>query len=176
METANLKRRTFTNLLDLEEQESQLLKSAEDAARWLRSFSGNSLALLQKMKFEKVGFCPLTSEPLNIIEQLNQTFTTLVVLSAVKQLFEIHPHSEGFKVALGTSSGFDIESVRPNLVVAEAFAATSPLSNGKLARDLKKLRNVHAEHRYIFFACPGIAEGRVERREKYGIKVYSVSL
>jgi hypothetical protein len=43
----------------------------------MRGFTGEPMALLKTMRFETVGHDPLTGEPLNIVEQLNQTFTIL---------------------------------------------------------------------------------------------------
>ncbi len=65
------------------------------------------------------GHDPLTGEALNVIEQLNQTFTILVSLRAVERLIEMHPEANGFRLALATSSGRDIESVEPDLVAGE---------------------------------------------------------
>ena len=67
--------------------------------------------LLKTLRFDQVGHDPLTGNGLNIVEQLNQTFTILVTLRAIERLIELHPEAEGFRLALGTSSGRDIESV-----------------------------------------------------------------
>jgi hypothetical protein len=171
-----LRRRVFENQSDVEEQRIRLLKSAEGTAKWLRSYAGDALSLLHQLRFHQVGFCPLTSEPLNVIEQLNQTFTVLCSLRAVEELLVLHPDAGGFRVALGASSGRDIESVVPGLVAAEVFAATSPSSNNKLNADLKRLADDNSEHRYVFFSCPNIPKGRQEKREKYGIKVHAIQL
>jgi len=176
MTKPNLRRRTFASLSEIEEQKALLITSAEESVKWLRTFSGNALALLHHMRFQKVGFCPLTSEPLNVIEQLNQSFTILTALCAVEELLQLHPDAGGFRVALGASSGRDIESVLPGLVAAEVFAATSPSSNNKLNSDLSRLALDAAKHRYVFFSCPDIPQGRQEMREKYGIRVHAIQL
>ena len=111
------------------------------------------------------------------VEQLNQTFTILVTLRAIEQLFKLHPEAGGFRLALGTSSGRDIESVKEGLVAAEVFSATSPTSNQKLKKDLMRLGTDRAQHRYVFFCCPGYSAGRQQALEKNsGIKVYAVDL
>jgi hypothetical protein len=51
----------------------------------------------------------------------NQTFTILVSLRAVERLIEMHPEANGFRLALATSNGRDIESVEPDLVAGEVF-------------------------------------------------------
>jgi hypothetical protein len=118
---------------------AQLLKGAATTAAWLQAFSGEPMALLKALRFEMVGHDPLTGEPLNVVEQLNQTFTILVSLRAIERLIELHPEAGGFRLALGTSSGRDIESVVPNCVAAEVFSATRPTSNQKLKKDIARL-------------------------------------
>ena len=54
-----------------------MLAGAAHTASWLRSFIGEPMALLKSLRFELVGHDPLTGEPLNVVEQLNQTFTIL---------------------------------------------------------------------------------------------------
>jgi hypothetical protein len=114
---------------------------------------------------------------LNVVEQLNQTFTILVTLRAVERLIEFHPDAGGFRLALGPSSGRDIESVAPDMVAAEVFSATHTNSNQKLKKDLARLLADPARHRYVFFAAPGYEAGRQEELEKTapGILVYAVA-
>ena len=156
--------------------QAPLLAAATRTADWMRSFAGEPLAFLKSLRFELVGHDPLTGEPLNVVEQLNQTFTILVTLRAVEQLTELHPDADGFRLALGTSSGRDITSVKPDLVAAEVFSATAPNSNQKLKRDTKRLSADPARYRYVFFAAPGYV-GRQERLETIpGIQIYAVEL
>ena len=104
-------------------------------------------------------------KPLNVVEQLNQTFTILVSLRAAERLIELHPDAGGFRLALATSSGRDIESVVPDLVAAEVFSATRPSSNQKLKKDIARLTADPARYRYVFFAAPGFVSGRQEALE-----------
>ncbi len=83
-----------------------------------------------------------------------------MTLRAIEQLLEIHPEASGFRLALTTSSGRDIESVVQDLVAAEVFAATHPNSNQKIKKDIARLSADPARHRYVFFAAPGYARGR----------------
>jgi hypothetical protein len=83
-----------------------------------------------------------------------------VTLLAIERLIPLHPDADGFRLALGTSSGRDIESIMPDLVAAEVFSATCPGSNQKLKTDLVRLSADPARHRYVFFASPGFAAGR----------------
>ncbi len=129
------------------------------------------------MRFELRGHDPLTGEPLNVVEQLNQTFTIMVTLRAIERLIELHPDAGGFHLALGTSSGTDIESVAKDLVAAEVFSATRPTSNQKLRKDIARLAVLPARHRYVFFAAPGFAAGRHQDLETVpGVEVWAVDL
>lgn len=169
------RRRTIHTVAEAEALHAQMAASATAAANWLRNFSGEPMALLRAMRFEKVGFDPLTKEPLNIVEQLNQTFTIMVTLRAIERLIEMHPKAGGFRLALGTSSGRDVESVVPDLVAAEIFSATHPNSNQKLKKDVMRLATDPARYRYVFFAAPGFKAGRQEQLEREpGVQVHAV--
>ena len=133
------------------------------------------MALLKALRFELVGHDPLTGERLNLVEQLNQTFTILVTLRAIERLIELHPEAGGFRLALGTSSGRDIESVAPNCVAAEVFSATRSNSNQKLKKDTARLVTDPSAHRYVFFTSPGFSAGRQPQLETApGIQVHAV--
>ena len=92
------------------------------------------------MKFTEMAWHPIDDRPLNLIEQLNQTWTYLVTLKALPFLFERHPAAGGFRLNLGTASGTDIKSVVPGVVAAEVFAAVHPKNNRKLEKGPKKAR------------------------------------
>jgi hypothetical protein len=169
------RRPIIRTIADAEGMHAQMLASAARTADWLRNFAGEPMALLKALRFETIGHDPLTGDPLNVVEQLNQTFTILVTLRAVEQLIELHPDAGGFRLALGTSSGRDVESVAPDLVAAEVFSATHPNSNQKLKKDLARLSADPARHRYVFFAAPGYVVGRNERLETVpGVQVHVV--
>lgn len=168
-------RPTIHTVAQAEAMHAQLAVNAAAAIEWLRGFSGEPMELLKAMRFEKVGRDPLTGEPLNIVEQLNQTFTIMVSLRAVARLIEMHPEAGGFRLALGTRNGRDIESIMPGLVAAEIFSATHPNSNQKLKKDVARLADDPAPHRYVFFAAPGFKAGRQEQLEKVrGVQVHAV--
>ena len=102
------------------------------------------MAVLEALKFKQSGRDPLDpTKPLNMIEQLNQTFTYLVSVRAVEFLFEKHPEAAPFRVNLGTAAGSDVESVDGS-VAAEVFAAVAPHNNHKLAKDIAKVRSTPA--------------------------------
>ena len=170
------RRPTIRTIADAEQMHAQILEGAARTAAWLRTFDAEPMTLLRKLRFETVGHDPLTGEPLNVVEQLNQTFTILVSLRAVEKLIELHPEAGGFRLALGTSSGRDIESVEPDLVAAEVFSATRPNSNDKLRKDIARLVGDPARHRYVFFAAPAYAAGRQTQLEKNasGVQVFAI--
>jgi hypothetical protein len=139
----------------------------------------DSVEVFRRMKFEKIAWRPVDDRPLNLIEQLNQTWTYLVTLKALRFLFDRHPSSGGFCLNLGTASGTDIVSLAPNVVAAEVFAAVRPSNNQKLAKDQEKLAQEHpdAEARYVFFSAPGIRHERLRNLEAIdGIEVWGIDV
>jgi len=142
---------------------ARLLDSAARTATWLRDFNGEPMSLLRALRFDTVGHDPLTGEPLNVVEQLNQTFTILVTLRAIKRLIDLHPEARGFRLALGTTSGWDIESIVPNLVAEEVFSATRPASNQKIKKELARLSGDPACYRYGFTSMWSLSLGASTR-------------
>jgi len=112
------------------------------------------------MKFEEIGCDPLdTSRKLNLIEQVNQTFTYMASLKAAEYLLNHHPELKSLTLNLGTRSGWDIEADETGGLVAEVFAAVHPGNNRKLDKDIQKVAAAEAEYRYVFFMCPGFDPG-----------------
>ena len=152
-----MKIREFAQLADTKALEDEIRIASERARLALRRLVEQSEALhvLKAVKFDKIGRDPLDpTRPLNLIEQVNQTFTALVTVRAVEYLFDHHPESAPFRVNLGPAPGFDIESLDGS-VAAEVFSATHPSSNQKLKKDVAKVGKSPAKHRYVFFHCPG---------------------
>jgi hypothetical protein len=112
------------------------------------------------MKFNQIGYDPLDSSiKLNLIEQLNQTFTYMASFLAAKYIFEHHKSVGKIHLNLGTESGSDLES-SDGSIVGEVFATTNIQNNGKLMKDIERVKAVQqAKHRYVFFIAPEIAEG-----------------
>lgn len=151
--------------------------SAARARDWIAGQTGDPLDLLRRMKFDPIGFHPLEDRPLNLIEQINQTWTFAVAIAAARQLLSLHPDVSGFRLAPGAHASLelDIMSQEAGYVGAETFAAVNPRNNGKLAADLAKLAGRMERHRYVFFMSP-LFPGN-ERRpqfERHGIEVWSV--
>lgn len=153
--------------------------SATRARDWMAGQSGDPLDMLRRMKFETVGWHPVEDRPLNIVEQINQTWTFAVALSATRQLLRLHPDAGGFLLAPGAhaSQALDIMSAVPGLVGAETFAAVDPRNNRKLAFDLAKLAGREERHRYVFFMSPRYPGNRRHPSfETGGVEVWSVDI
>jgi hypothetical protein len=96
---------------EIEPLAAKIRVAADFAAQRLRELSTSSsygLTVLRALKFELFGRQPLEPRALNLIEQINQTWTYLVSLRALSFLFERHPEAGGFKLSLGTKSGTDL--------------------------------------------------------------------
>ena len=112
-------------------------------------------AFLFECKFNQSGFNPLDSSiKLNLIEQLNQTFTYLASFKGADYIFLHHKKIKSLTLNLGTASGTDIETDEDGGVVAEVFASVNPSNNQKLKNDINRISLVDAKHRYVFFISP----------------------
>lgn len=154
-------------------------KSAREALAWITSHGGEPLGTMRSMKFEPIGFHPIYGHDLNLIEQINQTWTFVTAIAATRHLLTLHPEAGGFYLAPGAyaSQPLDIMSVANGLVGAETCAVVHPNNNGKRAKDIAKLSERSESHRYWFFMCPKYP-GLVRRKEleKNGIQVWSVDV
>lgn len=96
-------------------------EAAGHAGEWIFEQTGDPLDLLRQVKFEPVGFHPIGHGPLNLIEQVNQTWTFLAALAVARQLLVLHPDAGGFRLAPGAeaSQPLDIMSEKEGFVGAE---------------------------------------------------------
>jgi hypothetical protein len=149
---------------DLDRLEERVLTSAQFSLNRLRQLLSKDcgLSTLAALKFSTTGCDPLDhSKSLNLVEQLNQSFTYLASIAATRWLLEHHPEHIPFSLNLGTATGPDIVS-RDGTIAAETFAATHPNSNRKLAKDVEKVRAHGSRRKYVFFPSPVAA-----RRDSY---------
>ena len=138
--------------------------------------SNNGINVLKEIKYKQIGFDPLDSErSLNLIEQVNQTFTYLASLEAAKFLFSKHELPNGIRLNLGTLKGSDIETL-DGKIKAEVFAATSPRSNQKLKKDVSKVKSTSAQIKYVFFSCPEIPEGPYQYKDETEVIIWSLGI
>lgn len=180
IETAcSLKYLTVKREEDLEQYIDRIRQSAAQTQAWLTAFEGDPLDLLYQMKFEKIGRHPIDLHELNIIEQINQTWTYAVALMATKQLLKMHPDVGGFKVAPGAhmSLPLDIMSFEEGLVGAETFAAVRPGNNKKIYIDIEKLSVRDELNKYVFFCAPDYPDNkRIEQFKSKNKNVKVLSL
>ncbi len=122
---------TVSNLNEVRELERKVRTAMDQSVCDLINLSsvGDSLAVFSKIKFGGVGCDPLNTErQLNLMEQVNQSFTYLASFSAAAMLFDHHPDMAPFTLNLGTVLGSDIESLSGKLA-AEVFASVTPSNN-----------------------------------------------
>ncbi len=158
---------------------ARVRESADYVQEWLIAQTGDPLAMLRAMKFETVGFHPINHHPINIVEQINQTWTFTAALAAARQLLALHPDVGSFRLAPGAHAALplDIMSEQEGLVGAEVFAAVWPHRNGKLEKDLDKLKDRPEKHRYVFFMSPRFPGNKRQfELERDGIQVWSVDV
>ena len=166
----------------VEDADCLMARIRASAARihdWIAAQTGDPLDMLRRMKFETVGFHPIEGHPLNLVEQINQTWTFAVALAAARQLLLLHPDAGGFHLAPGANAALalDIMSQVEGLVGAETFAAVDPRNNRKLEADIAKLAGRPEEHRYVFFMSPRfLGNERRPQFERGGVQVWSVDI
>lgn len=171
-----LKSFTVSNIEELEQLEQKLYESMDKALLQI-SFeinSNSSQTLFSKMKFGGIGFDPLNSDrQLNVIEQINQSFTYLASFYALEILFTEYAELAPFRLNLGTAPGSDIESECGELA-AEVFAAVAPTSNQKLKKDINKVLETNARLKFVFFMCPNFKLGRQLKLERDDVVVWAL--
>ena len=179
--------------MDKQNEQGTTIRSVEDADRlmaqirastarvhdWIAAQTGDPLDMLRRMKFDPVGFHPVEDRPLNLVEQINQTWTYAVAVAAARQLLLLHPEAGGFHLAPGAHMAreLDIMSVVPGLVGVETFAAVHPRNNNKLVTDLAKLAGRPETLRYVFFLSPRFPEAAQQPQlERDGVQVWSIAV
>ena len=171
-----LKSFTVNNINELAQLEQKLYESMDKAVLQISSEinSISSQTLFSKMKFGGIGFDPLDSKrELNIVEQINQSFTYLASFYALELLFTEYQELAPFRLNLGTASGSDIESECGRLA-AEVFAAVTPTSNQKLKKDINKVLETNTKLKFVFFICPNFELGRQPQLERDNVIVWAL--
>jgi hypothetical protein len=173
-----MKVRTVSSLEEIDNIVASVTQSANKALMQVSQLglSKEGLRTLWSMKIDPVGCDPVNSDdPLNLIEQLNQTFTYIASARAAKLLLSWHPDLAPLTLNLGTSPGSDIESNSDGGLAAEVFAAVNTSNNRKLAKDIEKVGRTQAHVKYVFFMCPGYDAGRQPSLEtRSDVMVWSV--
>lgn len=165
---------------DIEARIAEISRNACSAREAIKTLPEDPVEALMRMKFEPIGSHPLEARALNLVEQINQTFTYLVALKAARLLLEWHPEAGGLRLAPGAHTrgdSLDIEGLMPGVLGAETFAAVAPTNNRKLARDLAKLGTRPETHRYVFFSSPHYPDTvRLPEKERGGVAVWSICM
>jgi hypothetical protein len=170
-----MKTRTINTAGELDALVQSVTGSATKSLAQIAKLGSDGLRAIWSMKFEPIGCDPLDCEsPLNLIEQLNQSFTYIASARATKILIARHPELAPFTLNLGTAGGSDIESKAGVGVAAEVFAAVNTSNNRKLASDIAKVSATAAGFKYVFFMCPGYEEGYQPKWSHSGVEVWSV--
>ena len=145
---------TCKNLNTLIEQLEVTALKTQSSIKKLAS-GKDAMTFLFECKFSQSGFNPLDSSiKLNLIEQLNQTFTYLASFKGAEYIFLHHKKVKSLTLNLGTASGTDIETDEDGGVVAEVFASVNPSNKQKLKNDINRISMIDAKHRYVFFISP----------------------
>lgn len=171
-----LKSFTVNDVNDLEQLEQKIYESMDKTLSQISSEidANTSQALFAKMKFGGIGFDPLNSNrELNIIEQINQSFTYLASFYALEVLFTEYSELAPFRLNLGTAPGSDIESECGELA-AEVFASATPTNNQKLRKDIDKVLETEARLKFVFFICPNFELGRQPQLERSDVVVWAL--
>ena len=157
---------------DIQEIQEQVRNSARVAREKLRQLQECPMEALYDLKFTEYGSHYLKRDAtLNLVEQLNQSFTIMVTLAAAKKLFRWFPElkAKGLKLNLGPTGGWDIASIGSNHTRAEVFAAVRPENNDKLREDLQKFKGPtvqNCQNCFVFFHCPNLRPGQQHCLEK----------
>ena len=167
---------TVNSISELNQLEERVFASMKKASLQIASelSANDSLELFSKMKFGGVGFDPLDPDRgLNIIEQINQSFTYLASFYALEVLFSEYRDLAPFNLNLGTAPGSDIESECGSMA-AEVFASVTPTNNQKLKNDIDKVLKTNAALKLAFFMCPGFDLGRQPQFDRDGVQVWAL--
>jgi hypothetical protein len=171
---------------DVERYLVRIIASTRRAQERIAALDISSLELFRLMKFGSVGFHPIDEREINLVEQINQTWSYIAALAAARLLLSLHEDAGGFELAPGAHAALDLDimSGKRGLVGAEVFAAVTPNNNRKLKGDLDKLAKRDEVHRYVFFLSPKYPrnehQSRLDPEPRDGgrrpIQVWSVNL
>ncbi len=127
----------------------QVAETISNLKNELSNENVNPLDIFSKMKFEEIGNNPLKKDKKqNLIEQLNQTFTNLVICKALDYLLENEAEHIPFIANFGVAGGEDIYS---KSIACEVFASVKASNNGKLNKDIAKVVATDCAKKYVFY-------------------------
>jgi hypothetical protein len=97
------------NIEDVDRYLGLIRDAAAKIHAWIAAQTGDPLDLLRRMKFETAGFHPIQGHALNVVEQINRTWTYVVALAAARHLLEMHKEAGGFVLAPGAHAAIDLD-------------------------------------------------------------------
>ena len=153
------------SLEEAQAHEARVLSNALCATEVLGSLLNKESGahVLLRLKFEPLGFDPFgDGRGLNLIEQINQSFTYLVSLRAAEYLLAQHPEATPLRLNPGARRGWDIHSDDLS-VIAETFAAVRPENNRKLIKDVERVASAPAAFRYVIYSSSFPPLKQIER-------------
>ena len=127
-------------------------KTTANLQRLLTQHHG--IDLIHELRFTFTAFSPFDpDESYNVVEAINQSFTSLVSFAGAELILHSHPNEFPLQLNVGPVAGYDIQNDSGS-IIAECFAAVTPNNNNKLANDFTRLQEADAEHKYLFFYSP----------------------
>lgn len=148
--------------------------SAFRAREKLRKLSENPMVAFHQVKFGRIGHNAIRERLQSLIEQLYRTFKMMATLAAAEKILGRFPGSGGLRLRLAqdfpnlspfncppAKPGPEVESVEPDVLAAEVFAAVHSASNAALRKSCERLIRSRVAHRFVYFYSP---RGRVGRR------------
>ena len=162
---------------EIEQYLATIQQSSAQAVAALIALANNPNHLFWQMKFLQIGRHPIEDRGLNLVEQINQTWTFVAAFEATRLLLQKHP-AQTYLLSPGAHAAlrFDIMNTNED-ICAETFAAVTPDNNNKLEKDIAKLeKHPDIAHRYVFFISPAHPNTeRLEIRERAGIQIWSIA-
>lgn len=165
---------TIENLGDIKKLRRQVREAAACTRAKFAKIAADPMEALHTLKFCAYGFDPLLeAKSLNLIEQLNQTFTIMASLAAAERLLDWFEVPGGLRLNLAETAGWDIKSIDDNLIRAEVFAAVRPSNDSKLSKDIDKMSQSNACNRFVFYYCHEgkPSEARIKKAKDAGITI-----
>jgi len=88
-----------------------------------------------------------------LVEFVNVAFSALTSLGAIDYLLANQYAQHSFVLYRTTYRGYDFESIDGRLI-AEVFSSATSEINGKLKKDIDKIKYVSNRDKFIFFSAP----------------------
>ena len=145
-----------------EQMKENFLRSVNQVKEMINK--NNEEDLLLSIKIDKTVCDPITGQPSNFVEMINQYYSNMVIAIAAEKILEMFP-GQCLQLNTGTKTGFDIASL-DNTVVCECFSVVKATNNQKVKKDSEKLLKTNSKHRFLFFYSREDTTTSIERITK----------